>query len=246
MVVVNSTQLTARSPARPAGALHDVTVANPGGASGTLGRGWFADFTDVPPANGFHGDIEAIVRNGVTGGCGGGRYCPADAVTRAQMAVLILKSSLGASYLPPPATGTVFADVSAGAFAAAWIEDLYARGITSGCAAAPLRYCPDATVTRQQMSVMLLRAEHGSAYVPPACAGVFSDVACPGPYAAWIERLAAEGISAGCGGNNFCPGTATPRQQMATLLVRTFSLAVSAGRAPLEPLPEQRARPARP
>ena len=31
------------------------------------------------------------------------------------------------------APGTVFTDVPASAFAAAWIEDLAARGITSGC-----------------------------------------------------------------------------------------------------------------
>ncbi len=246
VVFVNSTQMTAKAPARPAGALHDVTVANPGGASGTLARGWFADFADVPQSNGFHGDIESIVRSGVTGGCGAGIYCPVDAVTRAQMAVLILKASLGSSYTPPAATGTVFADVPAGAFAADWIEDLYARGITSGCAVAPLSYCPDAPVTRQQMSVMLLRAEHGSDYVPPACGGVFSDVPCPGAYAAWIERLAAEGISAGCGGGKFCPASATLRQQMATFLVRTFSLALSAGRAPVQSLPGLRPPAPRP
>jgi hypothetical protein len=232
IVYVDSTHITGKTPARPAGTLNDVTVTNPGAVpaprpavpAGTLGDGWLANFADVPESNLFHDDIETIFREAVTAGCGPGLYCPLDLVSRAQMAVLILRASLGASYQPPPATGAVFADVPASAFAAAWIEDLYARGITSGCAVNPLRYCPDASVTRQQMSVMLLRARHGADYAPPACAGIFGDVPCPGPFAAWIEQLAAEGISVGCGNGNFCPAAATPREQMATFLVRTFEL----------------------
>jgi len=197
-------------------------VSNPGNIWGALAEGWFADFTDVPQNNPFHDDIETIFRDNVTGGCGGGLYCPDDSVTRAQMAVLLLKASLGADYQPPPATGTVFADVPANAFAAAWIEDIYARGITSGCATNPLRYCPNSPVTRRQMAVMILRAEHGPNYTPPACTGVFGDVPCPSRYANWIERLAAEGITAGCGNGNFCPLRVVKRQQMATFLVNAF------------------------
>ena len=48
-------------------------------------------------------------------------------------------------------------DVPAGAFAAAWIEDLYARGVTGGCQASPLLYCPNNTVTRGQMAVCLTK-----------------------------------------------------------------------------------------
>ena len=31
-------------------------------------------------------------------------------------------------------------------------------------------------------------------------------------------------ITVGCGGGNYCPTAATPREQMATFLVRTFEL----------------------
>jgi hypothetical protein len=237
VVVVSSTKVTGKTPALAAGTLDDVRVINPGNIWGALADGWFADFKDVPQSNPFHPDVETIFRDGVTGGCGNGLYCPLVAVSRDQMAVLILRASLGANYQPPPATGTVFADVPADAFAAAWIEDLYARGITAGCATNPLRYCPDQTVKRRQMSVMLLRAEHGSTYTPPACTGVFTDVGCPGTYANWIEQLAAEGITAGCGNGKFCPGQITKRQQMATFLVRTFELDAQG----LLPMPRPRA-----
>jgi hypothetical protein len=72
------------------------------------------------------------------------------------------------------------------------------------------------------MAVMILRAEHGPNYTPPACTGVFGDVPCPSRYANWIERLAAEGITAGCGNGNFCPLRVVKRQQMATFLVNAF------------------------
>jgi hypothetical protein len=73
------------------------------------------------------------------------------------MAVFLLKAHLGSGYVPPAATGTVFSDVPASAFAADWIEDLYARGITGGCGSNPLRYCPTNPNNRQQMAVFITK-----------------------------------------------------------------------------------------
>ena len=92
-------------------------------------------------------------------------------------------------------------------------------GVTAGCGGAD--YCPASTVTRAQMSVFLLKSEHGSAYVPPACTGVFTDVPCPGPFTDWIEQLAAEGVTAGCGGGDYCPDASITRSQMAVFLLKT-------------------------
>ncbi len=38
---------------------------------------------------------------------------------------------------------------------ARWVEELANRGITAGCSANPPRFCPGATVTREQMAVFL-------------------------------------------------------------------------------------------
>jgi hypothetical protein len=40
--------------------------------------------------------------------------------------------------------------------------------------------------------------------------------------AAWIKQLAAEGITTGCGGGNYCPYNPVTRAQMAVFLVRAF------------------------
>ena len=79
-------------------------------------------------------------------------------VTRAQLAPLLLRTKLGSSYSPPPATGTIFADVPADGFAAKWIEDFYNLHLTGGCAASPLRYCPDSVLSRGEMAAFLIRA----------------------------------------------------------------------------------------
>jgi hypothetical protein len=73
------------------------------------------------------------------------------------MAVFLLRSKHGAGYQPPAATG-IFADVALNDPSAAWVEQLFAEGITAGCATNPLRYCPDHSVTRGPMAVFLVRA----------------------------------------------------------------------------------------
>ena len=85
-------------------------------------------------------------------------------------------------------------------------------------------YCPENTVNRDQMAVFLLKSEHGSDYTPPACTGIFTDVACPSLFADWIEQLSAEGITAGCQTGLYCPGSPVNRDQMAAFLVHTFRL----------------------
>ena len=48
-----------------------------------------ASFTDVPTSSPQFRFVEALVAAGITGGCGGGNFCPNDAVTRGQMAVFL-------------------------------------------------------------------------------------------------------------------------------------------------------------
>ncbi|MBI3174925.1 MAG: Ig-like domain repeat protein [Chloroflexi bacterium] len=99
--------------------------------------------------------IEDLYNEGITGGCGPTTFCPDVQVDRAQMAVFLLRLKYGANYTPPSATGTVFTDVQSSYWAAAWIEQLYNEGITSGCGAG--MYCPNAPVTRAEMAVLLVR-----------------------------------------------------------------------------------------
>jgi hypothetical protein len=180
-------------------------------------------FPDVPTSNPFFHYVETIYQLGITGGCSGGNYCPQNPVTRAQMAVFLLKAEHGSAYTPPACTG-VFGDVPCPSTFAPWIENLAAEGITGGCGGG--NYCPNSTVTRKQMAPFLLKTLKGSSYAPPACTGVFTDVACPGTFTNWIENLYALGITGGCVASplQYCPDNPNTRAQMAVFLVKTFSL----------------------
>lgn len=114
-------------------------------------------FADVPTNYWAAAFIEQFRNDGITTGCASGplRFCPENLVSRAEMAVFLLRSKHGSSYTPPPATGTRFTDVSASYWAAAWIEQLANEGITTGCTANT--YCPESVVPRWQMAVFLVR-----------------------------------------------------------------------------------------
>jgi len=185
-------------------------------------------FTDVPATYWAVTWIERLANAGITSGCSTNpmMYCPEDLVTRAQMAIFLERGMNGSDYTPPAATGTVFGDVLTSTWAANWIEKLYADGITNGCVLSPLAYCPEDPVTRAQMAIFLLRAEHGAAYIPPGVGSStgFNDVPVTHWAAAWIKQLAAEGITTGCVEGNYCPEDSVTRAQMAVFLVRTFNL----------------------
>jgi len=120
------------------------------------------------------------------------------------------------------ASPTTFTDVPTTNPFFHYVETVYQVGVTGGCQASPLKYCPNNSVTRQQMAVFLMKSEHGSAYVPPACStDPFPDVPCSNPFAVWVQQLVAEGITAGCGGGHYCPTDAVTRQQMAVFLLKT-------------------------
>jgi hypothetical protein len=63
-----------------------------------------------------------------------------------------------------------------------------------------------------------------SVYTPPACvSGVpFADITCTTGFDPWIEQFGLDGITAGCGGGNYCPGSPVTRDQMAVLLEKAM------------------------
>ncbi|MBK9208845.1 MAG: S-layer homology domain-containing protein [Anaerolineales bacterium] len=204
---------------------------NPLAAGFTTGESYIVSkspvFEDVPFDYWANSYIERLAKAGITGGCSAVplNYCPDSTVTRAQMAVFLLKSMHGSSFSPPAVgASTGFGDVATTHWAAAWIKQLAAEGITSGCGAGI--YCPDSTVTRAQMAVFLLKAKNGSSYVPPAV-GIstgFNDVAVNYWAAPFIKQLVTDGITSGCGNSNYCPDSDVTRAQMAVFLVKTFNL----------------------
>jgi hypothetical protein len=97
-------------------------------------------------------DINRIAGAGITLGCAPALFCPEQPVTREQMASFLVRAyafPTGALNPFPDVTGVHATDVAA----------LYAAGVTTGCATAPLTYCPVSPVLREQMAAFLNRVE---------------------------------------------------------------------------------------
>jgi len=187
-----------------------------------------ASFGDVAMDNWAWKYVEGIYAAKITGGCSTIplMFCPRDGVSRAQMAIFLLRGMHGSAYMPPPASGTMFSDVPANHWAARWIEQLAKEKVTAGCGGG--RFCPDMLVTRAQMAIFLLRAEHGPTYTPPNPSGtLFTDVPISYWAAGWIEQLANEKVTTGCAvgaSPDYCPENPAQRNQMAVFLVRIFNI----------------------
>jgi poly-gamma-glutamate capsule biosynthesis protein CapA/YwtB (metallophosphatase superfamily) len=158
------------------------------------------------------GSIEAVAAAGITKGCGvADLYCPADTVTRGQVAAFLVR----ALHLPPSADDA-FVDDDNSIFEAN-IQALAAAGITRGCG--DRTYCPDRPVLRGELAALLVRAFH----LPPSDNDLFVDDD-NSIFEADIQALAAAGITFGCGEHRYCPNDPVRRDQMASFLVRALML----------------------
>jgi choice-of-anchor B domain-containing protein len=181
-------------------------------------------FSDLPASSPFYRFVETILHNAVTGGCTSSSYCPVASTTREQMAVFALVSKEGASYSPPACGASpMFPDVPVSSPFCRWIEELARRSVVSGCGGG--NYCPQASVSREQMAIFALATLEGPTYQPQACgAPMYSDVPASSPFCRWIEELTRRGVVTGCGGGAFCPAAPVSREQMSVFLTVTFGL----------------------
>ena len=119
---------------------------------------------------------------------------------------------------PPPSSGLPFTDIGGSPF----VNDIvwaYENGVTGGCTTSPPKFCPGANVTREQMASFLDRVLD----LPATSADFFADDD-SSIHEGAINRLAAAGITGGCGPGRYCPKTSVLRDQMASFLVRAFHL----------------------
>ena len=192
-------------------------------------------FEDVPASSWFAPGVGALAEAGVFEGtdCAEGMFCFGEALPRWMMAVWLVRAVDGAD--PLEAMASRFEDVDAGVWWAAHTERLAELGITAGCSADPVLYCPDRLVTRAQMATFLVRAFGVEAAEPAGFVDVAGSV-----HEINIDALAAAGVTAGCSTEPFafCPQRSVTKAQMATFLARALGLIPLPGSAPSEPEPE--------
>jgi CSLREA domain-containing protein len=110
---------------------------------------------------------EGMYNAGLTAGCATSplRYCPWDQTPKVQAAVFGLRLKYGNSYVPPAASGTVFADMTDTAyFGTKWSEQAYADGLLPDCGidigSGKPNFCPNDLVSRGLGADMIVKAKN--------------------------------------------------------------------------------------
>jgi hypothetical protein len=115
-------------------------------------------YTDVPASSPFFPYIQKLTDLGITHGCTATTYCPSGVVNRQDAAVLLVRGKLeslfGDTFTYP--TAPFFTDVPATLPQFPYVQKMYELGLTAGCS--PTQFCPNDTLTRQQVAVFLTRA----------------------------------------------------------------------------------------
>lgn len=187
-------------------------------------------FSDVPPSNGFFDAINLFSQYGITSGCSANPpdYCPDQDVTRAQMAVFLVKAIYGDQPFTLNQQTPYFNDVPEGSFAYDFIQKLYELGITSGCGDG--NYCPNENVTRAEMAVFIIKMRYEQVPFTFSSTPYFSDVPVGAFAFDFIQRMAQDSITSGCGTGIYCPNNDVTRGEMAVFMMRAaFNQLLPAG-----------------
>ena len=163
-------------------------------------------------------NIEVLAQEGITAGCDTDLdlFCPYRPVTRAQLAVMLIRATEGETSLPP-ATGSVYSDVAADAWYAAHLERFALQAWTNPNG----DFRPDDPATRADVAEFMARLLP-SVVIAPKVVGRFHDVPRQHQNILAIEALAKAEVTKGCGIDPplFCPDKPVTRAEIASLLVR--------------------------
>ena len=175
-------------------------------AAGGTPRKCFTDIGELTLAD----QIERLAFAGITDGCGPLQFCPAQPVTRGQMATFLSRA------VNQPSTDADFFDDDDASAHQQGINRLAQANIARGCTT--VSFCPNDPVTRGQMATFLSRALD----LPAVGVDAFSDDA-GDVHEGAINALASADITSGCDASRperFCPGDTVNRAQMAAFLMR--------------------------
>jgi hypothetical protein len=172
--------------------------------------------------------IHAMYNFEVTNGCQAGialalKFCGADAVSREELAMFFVRAQDGpGAPLPADCLTAPFDDVGTGNPFCRFVQAIEQRGITAGCGGN--NYCPKNPVRRGELAVLVLRALDGAGASPAPCATKpFGDVETSDPRCPFIQEIKERGISAGCGGGNYCPDQPLRRQELSLLFQKALA-----------------------
>jgi hypothetical protein len=198
-----------------------ITASQPGDATFATAPSVTVNFTvlfnDVAASAYYANGVDLFAQYGITAGCGNNNFCPDQNVTRAQMAIFIIKAIFGNNTFAFSTTPH-FADVQPTDFGFKFIQAMFELGISAGCGNG--NYCPNDPVTRGSMAVFIVAARLGAGanFTYPATP-YFTDVPATANTFKFVQRMRMEGITGGCTPTTFCPAASVTRGQMAIFIM---------------------------
>ena len=214
----NDRKLDFVGPSLSPGGVYDIVVTNPGGLSGTLRNGYVSRFSDIAHTFLFDKQIARLVADGVTAGVrrrelrpDSERDAAADGRLRPEGEARNLLRAAGVlGRLPRRSVQLQLRAVDRTDRGRRHHRRLRRRQLLPAQSRPPR---PDGGLPAQgqvRIDVHVLRPARESSTTSPVRR----------PFADWIEQLAADEITGGCGGSNYCPLSIVNRGQMAAFLVK--------------------------
>lgn len=172
-------------------------------------------------------DIEALAAKGLVKGKAAGQFVPGAAITRAELASLLVRGIGAAPEAVPGLTAGTFTDLAAGAWYAGDVDTAAALGIVTGFPGGAFR--PGEPVTRAQLAVMLAAVLKPGGDTPAAGASEaalarYTDRADIPVWAQGaVAALTSGGILAGRASGTFAPAAPVTRAEAAVALYRALT-----------------------
>lgn len=180
-------------------------------------------YVDVDPSDPQYQQIQWVAQRGIMLGCQSSpaKFCPDQPLTRAEAAVTLVRMKYGEtfSYSPTPHFPN---DVGTSHWAFKYIQRLADDNVTQGCAAGS--YCPNDPTSRAQAAALLVRMKYGETFAYSQTPYFPNDVTVSHWAFKYIQRLADDKVTQGCGGGSYCPDNPMLRRYWAVFLFNAKTL----------------------
>lgn len=165
------------------------------------------------PNNVFSPYIYSIYTENITVGCGNNYYCPANNVTRGEMAAFIMRAEYGENF--SYTTTPYFSDVPSYSSFFKYVQKMKDTGVT----AVSGTYGVNNNVTRQEMAAFIIRARYGESFAY-TLTPYFTDVPSTNVFFKYVQKMKDERITANTG--TYGATNNVTRAEMAAFLGRAF------------------------
>ncbi|MFC3803725.1 S-layer homology domain-containing protein [Cohnella sp. GCM10012308] len=165
-------------------------------------------------------DVETLAARGIVSGDPAGTFRPNGSVTRAEFVKLVLPLLAGGS--GPGIAAERFADVPANAWYADAVAKATAAGIVKG---AEGKFRPNDPITREEMAVMLFRAQGVAPDIKLNADAILSAYGDGAKVSGWARLAVAYGVQSGLlkgSGGKLNPGATATRAESATVVLRAL------------------------